>query len=32
VRDNFVRLSPHFYNTEDEIERFFSLLDEFLKQ
>ncbi len=32
VRDNFVRLSPHFYNTEDEIERFFAFLDEFLKQ
>lgn len=31
VRDNFVRLSPHFYNTENEIERFFALLDEFLK-
>ena len=32
VRDNFVRLSPHFYNTEDEIERFFALLEEFSKQ
>ena len=32
VRDNFIRLSPHFYNTEEEIERFFALLDEFLKQ
>jgi cysteine desulfurase/selenocysteine lyase len=32
VRDNFVRLSPHFYNTEEEIDRFFALLDEFLKQ
>jgi cysteine desulfurase/selenocysteine lyase len=32
VRDNFVRLSPHFYNTEEEIDRFFTLLDEFLKQ
>ena len=32
VRDNFVRLSPHFYNTEEEIERFFALLDEFLRQ
>ncbi|MEE9498049.1 MAG: aminotransferase class V-fold PLP-dependent enzyme [Nitrospinaceae bacterium] len=32
VRDNFVRLSPHFYNNEDEIDRFFTLLDEFLKQ
>ena len=32
VRNNFIRLSPHFYNTEEEIERFFALLDEFLKQ
>jgi selenocysteine lyase/cysteine desulfurase len=32
VRDNFVRLSPHFYNTEEEIDSFFALLDEFLKQ
>ncbi|MDH5763216.1 MAG: aminotransferase class V-fold PLP-dependent enzyme [Nitrospinota bacterium] len=32
VRDNFVRLSPHFYNTEEEIDQFFALLDEFLKQ
>jgi len=32
VRDHFVRLSPHFYNTEDEIDRFFALLDEFLNQ
>ena len=32
VRDNFVRLSPHFYNTEEEVDRFFTLLDEFLKQ
>ena len=32
IRDNFVRLSPHFYNTEDEIDRFFFLLDAFLKQ
>ena len=31
VRDSFVRLSPHFYNTEDEIDRFFTLLDEFIK-
>jgi selenocysteine lyase/cysteine desulfurase len=31
VRENFVRLSPHFYNTEEEVERFFALLDEFLK-
>ena len=32
VRDHFVRLSPHFYNTEEEIDRFFSHLDEFLKR
>jgi len=32
VRENFVRLSPHFYNTEEEIDRFFALLDEFSKQ
>lgn len=32
VRANFVRLSPHFYNTEEEIDRFFTLLDDFLKQ
>jgi cysteine desulfurase/selenocysteine lyase len=29
VRDGLVRVSPHFYNSEDEISRFFSLLDEF---
>jgi cysteine desulfurase / selenocysteine lyase len=29
VRDGLVRLSPHFYNSEDEISRFFGLLDEF---
>ena len=32
VRDHFVRLSPHFYNTEEEIDRFFSHLDEFQKR
>ncbi len=32
VRDSFVRLSPHFYNTEDEIDRFFTHLDEFLRK
>ncbi len=32
VRDGIVRVSPHFYNTEDEVDRFFNLLDEFLNQ
>lgn len=27
VRRGAVRLSPHFYNTEEEVERFFSVLD-----
>ncbi len=31
VRDGLVRLSPHFYNSEEEILRFFDLLDKFLK-
>ena len=31
VRDGFVRLSPHFYNSEEEILRFFDLLDKYLK-
>ena len=29
VRDGLVRVSPHFYNSEDEISHFFSLLDKF---
>ncbi len=29
VRDGMVRLSPHFYNSENEIDRFFDLLDRF---
>jgi selenocysteine lyase/cysteine desulfurase len=29
VRDGLVRLSPHFYNSEEEVDRFFELLDRF---
>jgi cysteine desulfurase / selenocysteine lyase len=32
VRDGLVRLSPHFYNNEDEILKVFDLLDRFLKK
>ena len=31
VRDGIVRLSPHYYNSQDEADRFFDLLDYFLK-
>lgn len=32
VRDGLVRLSPHFYNNEDEILKVFELLDNYLKK
>ena len=32
VRNGMVRLSPHFYNRESEIDRFFDLLDRFRGQ
>ena len=31
VRDGIVRLSPHYYNSQDEADRFFDLLDYFPK-
>jgi len=31
ARNGLMRVSPHFYNTEDEVEKFFSLLDAFKK-
>ena len=31
VRDGAVRLSPHFYNSQDEADLFLNLLDNFLK-
>ena len=31
VRDGLVRVSPHFYNSEDEVSLFFDQLDEFSK-
>jgi len=31
VRDGLVRLSPHFYNSEDEVDYFFCLLDEYVR-
>jgi cysteine desulfurase / selenocysteine lyase len=30
VRDGLVRVSPHFYNNEGEVSRFFDLLDKFM--
>ena len=30
VRDGIVRLSPHYYNSRDEADQFFELLDNFL--
>ena len=30
VRDGIIRLSPHFYNREEEVDRFFDILDGFL--
>ena len=30
VRDGLARLSPHYYNSKDEADRFFDLLDSFL--
>ncbi len=32
VRKSFVRISPHFYNSLEEVEHFFHYLDEFLKE
>jgi selenocysteine lyase/cysteine desulfurase len=31
LRNNFVRLAPHFYNSEKEIKSFFEIIDEFKK-
>ena len=31
LRDGIVRLSPHFYNSQDEADQYFDLLDNFLK-
>lgn len=31
VRDGLVRLSPHFYNSLDEVREFFNLFDRFMK-
>ena len=31
ARDGMIRLSPHFYNTEEEVTRFFEICDEFFK-
>ena len=32
VRDGLVRLSPHIYNTEEEIDQFFDFFDSYLSQ
>ena len=32
VRDGLIRLSPHFYNNEDEALQVLNLLDEYLKK
>jgi selenocysteine lyase/cysteine desulfurase len=31
LRNNFVRLAPHFYNSDKEIKSFFEIIDEFKK-
>jgi cysteine desulfurase / selenocysteine lyase len=29
LRNNVIRFAPHFYNSEDEVKRFFKILDDF---